>query len=304
MTRAFLAVVNGAAGGGRSGKRAREALPALRAAGLEVDVTETRGPGDATRIAREAYAAGRRRFLAVGGDGTTYEVVNGLFPEAAGDGAVRLGILPLGTGNSFLRDFAITDADAAVRALLRAALADAGQPVDVIRVSHAAGFLHYVNVLSLGFSALVAALTNRHFKSLGAAGYAAAVIVGVVDLRHPVFPLRLDDLDAVDLRPCTLLSFSNSRCTGGAMQMAPQADPSDGRLDVIRVGAMSRRDLLRTFPKLYTGRHLDHPAVSHRRARRVTFVDPSPVDVMVDGEVLELELRSLEVLPGALQVLA
>jgi diacylglycerol kinase (ATP) len=66
---------------------------------------------------------------------------------------------------------------------------------------------------------------------------------------------------------------------------------------------MSRRDLLRTFPKLYAGRHLEHPAVSHRRARRVSFADPSPTDVMVDGEVLELELRAIEVLPGALRVL-
>jgi diacylglycerol kinase (ATP) len=216
---------------------------------------------------------------------------------------VRLGILPLGTGNSFLRDFAVTDAEGAVRALLRAAGADAARAVDVVRAAHAAGAVHYVNLLSVGFSAVVGALTNRRFKPLGAAGYGAAVVASLVDLAQPVFPLRVDDDEGVDFRPCTLLSFSNSRCTGGTMQMAPPADPCDGQIDVIRVGAMSRRDLLRTFPKLYAGRHLEHPAVSHRRARRVSFADPSPTDVMVDGEVLELELRAIEVLPGALRVL-
>ena len=80
----YLAIVNPAAGGGRSRKLLGPALERLRAGGVAVDVAETRGAGDASRIAREAYGFGRRRFIAVGGDGTSYEVVNGLFPEAEG----------------------------------------------------------------------------------------------------------------------------------------------------------------------------------------------------------------------------
>ena len=82
----YLAIVNPAAGGGRGRKILGSALERLRAGGVAVDVAETRGAGDATRIAREAYRTGRRRFIAVGVDGTSYEVVNGLFPEA-GDGS-------------------------------------------------------------------------------------------------------------------------------------------------------------------------------------------------------------------------
>jgi diacylglycerol kinase (ATP) len=101
----FLAVVNPAAGGGRCGKLAWPALEKLRAAGIALEIRETHEPGEGIRIAREEYARGYRNFLAVGGDGTSYEIVNGLFPEAASGGRARLGFLPLGTGNSFLRDF-------------------------------------------------------------------------------------------------------------------------------------------------------------------------------------------------------
>ena len=83
MNDTFLAIINPAAGGGRCGERVGAALDRLRAAGIALDTTETRVAGDATRIAREAYARGYRKFLAVGGDGTSYEIVNGLFPESS-----------------------------------------------------------------------------------------------------------------------------------------------------------------------------------------------------------------------------
>jgi diacylglycerol kinase (ATP) len=299
VSESYVVVLNGKAGGGRCAARAREVLPRLREAGLALDVRETTAAGDATGIVRAAYAGGARRFLSVGGDGTTYEVVNGLFPEAERAPDVVVGMLPLGTGNSFLRDFGIVDAEGAIAALLRGE----SRAVDVVRATHDAGAIYYVNLLSIGFSATVGALTNRRYKPLGQAGYAFAVVNSLARLAHPTFPLRLDESEAIDLRPCTLLSFSNSRCTGGTMQMAPNANPADGELDVIRVGAMGRRELLRTFPKIYKGTHLAHPAVSETRARCVAFADPFPTDVMVDGEVLELTLRELRVLPGALRVI-
>src|SRR5437899_5400357 len=96
----FLAVVNPAAGGGRCGRLAPTAIEKLRAAGVPLEVIESRGPGQATQLVREAYARGYRKLLAVGGDGTAYEIVNGLFPGAADGERAALGFLPLGTGNS------------------------------------------------------------------------------------------------------------------------------------------------------------------------------------------------------------
>ena len=106
MTGRFLAIVNPAAGGGRCGRMAGSAFDKLRAAGVELDVSETTGPGRAEALARAAYARGCRQFIAVGGDGTSFEIVNGLFPEAAAVyERAALGFLPLGRGNAFLRDF-------------------------------------------------------------------------------------------------------------------------------------------------------------------------------------------------------
>jgi diacylglycerol kinase (ATP) len=114
----YLAVVNPAAGGGRTRKLLGPALDRLKAGGVEVEVVETSAAGDATRIAREAYGAGRRNFIAVGGDGTSYEVINGIFPQAGTGDPARLGFLPLGTGNSFLRDFSDRGVEHAIESLI------------------------------------------------------------------------------------------------------------------------------------------------------------------------------------------
>src|SRR6202451_2468162 len=113
----YLAIVNPAAGGGRGRKMLALALERLRAGGITVEVTETKAAGEATTIAREAYRRGQRRFIAVGGDGTSYEVVNGLFPEASVGSRATLGFLPLGTGNSFLRDFTDRGGEHAIESL-------------------------------------------------------------------------------------------------------------------------------------------------------------------------------------------
>ena len=105
MGQNYLAIVNPAAGGGRSRKLLGPALERLQAGGIEAEIAETRVAGEATRIAREAYDRGVRNFISVGGDGTSYEIVNGLYPQALDGERPTLAFLPLGTGNSFLRDF-------------------------------------------------------------------------------------------------------------------------------------------------------------------------------------------------------
>src|SRR6202158_6558155 len=101
----FFAIVNPAAGGGRSAKLAGPALARLREKGLQVDVIASTAPGHAVQLAREAYEQGYRRFVAVGGDGTAHEILNGIFTPSGATRRISLGLLPLGTGNSFLRDF-------------------------------------------------------------------------------------------------------------------------------------------------------------------------------------------------------
>lgn len=286
-----VAILNPAAGGGRAARRAEPLLARI----ANAEVRRTEGPGHATALAAEAAEQGADAVVAVGGDGTVWEVVNGLLPR----GGPALGILPLGTGNSFVRDLGLADAEAAVAAVAGGRT----RAVDALRLEHARGTAWSVNLVSLGFSAEVGALTNRRYKPFGAAGYVVAVLQSLARLRQHAFPVALDE-GAYDGRPVTLLSFCNSRYTGGDMLMAPDADPSDGEVDVVRIGTMRRRRFLASFPRIFRGTHPSMPEVETTRARRVAFAPVGPVDVMIDGEVRQLEPRALEVVPRALQVLA
>ncbi len=294
----FLAIVNPAAGGGKSAKLAGQTLAQLRTSGLAVDVIATTGRGHGAELAAEAYAQGYRRFIAVGGDGTAHEILNGLFGRAKTQDRVSLGFLPLGTGNSFLRDFADDGADAAFRALL----AKRTRPVDLIRLTHSTGEIYSINILSLGFTADVGALTNRYLKPLGHFGYLLGVFVRVVQLRRRSFTLRCDDDAEWDNRRALFLTFNNSKYTGGTMLIAPDADSTDGYIEFVRWGPIGRLGLLRTLPRLYDGTHTKHPLASRRAVRHVEFNFPAPVDVLIDGEIETLECKSIDILPGAVDV--
>ena len=297
MNGTFLAVVNPAAGGGRCRKLVGPALERLRAGGINVKVAETSAPGQAAEIVREAYAEGFRKFIAVGGDGTSYEIVNGLFPAVHAQRAT-LAFLPLGTGNSFLRDFSDEGVDFAIDALL----ANRSRPCDVLRLTHATGVLHYINLLSMGFSADVATLRARRFSGWGEVGYQSSIFISLARFRRRPFPLRVDGERELDRRPCLFLTFSNSKFTGGTMMIAPKAEVDDGLIEYVRWGPIGRLGLIRNLPTLYDGTHINHPLAERRQAKRVDFVLDAPVDVMVDGEVLTLRCQSLDVLPSALNV--
>jgi diacylglycerol kinase (ATP) len=298
VTDSFLAVVNPAAGGGRCRKLVGPALDRLRAAGIKLDVVETQAPGQATELARAAYSRGYRRFLAIGGDGTSYEIVNGLFPAAQKGGRPTLAFLPLGTGNSFLRDFSEKGVEHAMEALL----AGRTRRCDVLRLKYKQGVLHYINLLSLGFAADVAAMRARRFSNLGQLGYVLAIFTCLARLDRRPFPLQIEGEGAIDRRRCLFLSFNNSKFTGGTMMIAPKAEVNDGLIEYVRWGPIGRLGLIRNLPTLYDGTHIDHPLASRQAVRRIDFHLDGPVDVMVDGEVLTLQCETLDVLPSALDV--
>ena len=298
MRQEYLAVVNRAAGGGRCGKLVDAAIATLRAGGVDMEVVESQAPGHATELARAAYAEGFRRFIAFGGDGTSYEIVNGVFPESLQDGAVTLAFQPLGTGNSFLRDFTQAGIEYATRALLEGR----HRKCDVMHMQHRDGDLYFINLLSMGFAADVAMTTNRRYKSFGPLAYLLGVFTCLIQLNRPALPLRLDDDPQLDMRRSLFLTFNNSKFTGGKMMIAPGAQTDDGLINVVRWGPIGRWELIRNLHRLYDGSHVHHAQASVHAARQVTFALDHPVDVMVDGEVLTLQCEKLAVLPGALSV--
>jgi diacylglycerol kinase (ATP) len=293
----FLAIVNPAAGRGRTVKLAGAQLARLREGGLRVDVIASSGPGHAAQLAHEAYEQGYRRFLAVGGDGTAHEILNGIFGRATLAERIELGFLPLGTGNSFLRDFT-KDGSSSIEALLTGRK----RRVDLLRLRHATGTIYSFNLLSVGFTADVGALTNRIFKPFGHLGYLLGVFVRVVQLKRRGFRMRSDADESWDERRCLFLTFNNSKYTGGTMMIAPQADPTDGLIEYVRWGPIGRLGLLKMLPRLYDGTHIQHRLAERRAVKHVEFALDAPVDVMIDGEIVTLDCKSLDILPGAMDV--
>ena len=298
MNDKFLAIVNPAAGGGRSAKFAGAQLARLKAEGLRIDAIASMSPGHAVQLAREAYDQGYRRFLAVGGDGTAHEIINGIFSREGQTDRVELGFLPMGTGNSFLRDFTKKGAESSVEALL----AGRKRAVDVLRLCHTTGTIFSFNLLSVGFTADVGALANRRFKAFGHLGYLFGVFVCVLQLKRRAFKLRSDAENSWDDRRCLFLTFNNSKYTGGTMMIAPTADPTDGFIEFVRWGPIGRLGLLKMLPRLYDGTHTQHPLSETRRVKQVHFALDEPVDVMIDGEIVTVILRGIDVLPGAMDV--
>ena len=296
MKERFFAIVNPAAGGGRCGRLADAALDRVHQADIDLEVVRTARAGEATALARGAYERGFRNFLAVGGDGTSYEILNGIFPEALAGDRATLGFLPLGTGNSFLKDFTSRGVEHTIDALA----SRRRRPCDVVRLRHADGEIYFLNLVSLGFPADVGALANRRFKRFGELGYIFGVFTQLVGLEHVAFPHRLDRAADWDKRPCLFLSFNNSKFTGGKMMIAPNADPADGRIEFVRWGPIGRLGLVRMLPRLFTGTHIHHRLASRAAAQRIELDLSGPVNVLVDGEILQLDIRSLELLPSAL----
>ena len=297
-TSSYLAIVNPAAGGGKAARLLGPALDRLRANGIEVDVRETSASGHAADLARDAWREGYRKFISVGGDGTSYEIVNGLYPLATDSEKPMLAFLPLGTGNSFLRDFS----DRGVEHAMDSLIAGRSRPCDVLRLTHRDGVVYYTNILSMGFSADVATLRARRFSKWGEIGYQTAIFLCLARFRRRPFPLSVDGEPQIDRRPCLFLTFNNTKFTGGTMMIAPTAASDDGLIEFVRWGPIGRVGLIQNLPKLYDGTHIEHPLAEVKKVRRVDFHLDAPVDVMIDGEVITLHCQTLDVLPGALNV--
>ncbi len=297
-----MLVVNPHAGKGRG----RKVLPALlallkpRFPGLEVRVSEH--AGHAVAIGREAAENGWQRILTLGGDGTPFEVVNGLYAEGRPSRFVELGMIPAGTGNSFLRDFSVFSWRGAVEGIL----AGRRRRVDLVEISYErdkkAVRQYYLNILGVGLIADILKLTNERLKGFGSLGYSLAVMMRLARGMNNRMLLTVDG-EKIELIDSALV-VSNSKFTGGGMKIAPMADSGDGKADLVIFQEVGRRDILNIFSRVFKGTHIAHPKVKTFRAAEVT-IDSCPQEMlMADGELLGLTPLRLRVLPGELAILA
>jgi len=295
-----LFLVNPASANGSTGRRWPELARRAAAAGLEGDALFSERPGHLAELAREAALGGADLLVVVGGDGSVYEVANGL---AGIDGAPDVAIVPRGTGWDFVRTFGIPrDVDRAVAIALRGET----RTVDLGRASYRAwdgseASAMFANVGSAGMSGAIAKRTNETTKALGGkASYLWATFA--VFSRWEAAELEVT-VDA-DRRTGRMFDVvvANGRYFGGGMQICPEAEPDDGLLDVLTIGDVTKRDLILTMPKIYRGTHLPHPKAELLRGATVSVSSDTPLPIQLDGEQPGTTPVRFETIPGALRI--
>jgi YegS/Rv2252/BmrU family lipid kinase len=304
-------VVNPQSAGGKTERR----WPQLRATIHEAygPFTErfTRVAGDATRLTREALREGADLVVAVGGDGTINECVNGFFAEN-GEGQpiapdACFGIVPAGTGGDFIKTLSVPRDTFAAAAALKAA----PRPIDVGRLTYvdSAGkpaVRHFINIASFGIGGLVDRYVNESSKAFGGTlSFAFATLKAGASYKNAKVRLTLDGGPAREGRIYNV-AVANGRYFGGGMKVAPDAALDDGMFDVVTMGDFGFSDLLLRGLDIYTGRHVSNPKVSVARARRVDADSSDGGEVLldVDGEQPGRLPATFELLPGALKVRA
>ena len=294
--RRCLVIVNPAAGGGRTERRWPALRDELHRLGLVFDWTPTSARGTATDLAREAVARGAALVVAVGGDGTLNEVVNG----AVGDGgpAPTVGAILTGRGRDAARNFGLaTDPHLAARRLV------AGEDiaVDLVRAAWPGGARRWaLNAAGAGFDAAVAARAASGGGS-GTLPYLAAVLATIS--AHVPVPAEIEtDAAGGWSGRLTAAVVANAAHYGGGMKIAPAADPTDGRLDLVVLGDLGRLELLRWLPTVYGGGHLRCAKVLALTARRVMVAAAQPLPVHVDGEAARPTPVTFSAVPRALRL--
>ncbi|MFH0177744.1 diacylglycerol kinase [Streptomyces cacaoi] len=294
MTSEITLFVNPAAGRGRGAHAARPAASALRAAGYTVHTVLGVNAEDALARARAAVAGGTGALIAVGGDGLAH-----LALQAVAGTRTPLGLVAAGTGNDFARALGLPVRDPAAAARLVAdALKGARiRDIDLGRV----GDRWFGTVLASGFDSRVNDRGNRMRWPTGRARYDLAMLAELAAFRPFPYRITLDD-GAVREVEATLVAVGNGSSYGGGMRICPGADLADGLFDVTVVGDCRRTTLLRVFPKVYRGTHIDHPKVTVLRAAKVEIA-AAGVSGYADGERLgELPLTA-RCVPGAVRVI-
>lgn len=290
-------IINPTAGRGKAGRQVPEIKRLLGGAAQDWQWQFTEKSGDATVLAHLAAAAGTRLVVAVGGDGTLHEVMNGVL----GSGAT-VGLIPYGTGNDFARALGLYGSlETACKALTSGVtkMVDVG----VIDGTGTGGPSHFLVLAGTGYDARTAQTVNSGIRFLsGPLAYVWGAVRTLARFKPFTLTLTLDDTPPRTLK-AMFVSFANAETTGGGMKIAPGAVVDDGCLDVCLVAEVSKPTLLYNLTQIFSGKHLRCPAVSIHRARSLTVDADPPQPLLIDGEVLGTTPATVRVLPGALPFL-
>ena len=305
-------VVNPRSGGGRTGREWCNIAKALGEVYPQLNVAMTRARGEAASLVRQALIEGHSEIVAVGGDGTINEAINGFFFE---NGAVApdavFAFVTSGTGGDFRKTFGVAPGYEAAIARLKLATPRA---VDVGRVTcltqnGAPTSRHFINIASFGMSGLIVDSVNRaRIAKLfgGQFAFAFHSLAGMLRYRDRAVRIRVD-ADFDEITSISTVAVANGKYFGGGMMVAPNAKPDDSSFDVIVMGGAPKSRAMADMKQIYTGEHLKNPAVRELKGSRIVAVPVAEtrgraVLIEVDGESAGRLPATFEILPRALNL--
>lgn len=291
----LVVVANPTSGRGKGGRLLDQLRSSLRASAFDHDLIVSESPEHPERAAREAAEAGARILVAVGGDGLVSACANGLIGTET-----ALGIVPAGSGNDFANSVGL-DTNRPLNAL-----ALLNEPtirrVDTVRAEGPGWARHFICVSGCGFDSE----TNEYANSLshlrGRAPYVVAVFRTLFRFRPAEFRFTIDGQN--HRGEAMLVAVGNTQSYGGGMRICPNAEMDDGLLDVTVVSAVSKPTFVRVFPRVFSGTHIEHPAVSSYRGAKMELEASRPFWIYADGEPFGQLPATFTVLPGSLGVVS
>lgn len=297
----LVVIVNPRSGRGRVGEEMPELERQLNSRKLGYRIVETEGPGHASDIARQALLGGERFLVAVGGDGTVQEVVNGMVEDdrPLADGSV-LGVVAAGSGCDFVRTFGLPqDVPRAVRHLE----GDRLYRIDIARVDYTENgrtVTRYVpNIAECGLGGAVVRRAERLPRWLGRSRYFWAFWLSVGNYRSGSISVRAD-AKSWEGRASNVV-IANGQFYGGGMRISPRSYPGDGLLD-IQISTGPKSEAFTMIPKVYRGEHVPHPHIKEMRGRSVTVEADRPLPIEGDGEVLGTTPATFTVIPEVISL--
>jgi diacylglycerol kinase (ATP) len=287
-------LTNPASGHGTASHAAERAIAQFHCRGVDVVAIAGSDADHARRLVEGALERGMDALVVVGGDG-----IVALALQVLACTGTPLGIIPAGTGNDHAREYGVPTKDPAAAADV--VVDGRVETVDLGRIRGADGTDRWFGtVMAAGFDSLVTDRTNRMRWPHGRMRYNVAMVAELSKLRLLPFRLTFDGEEVVtDL---TLAAFGNTRSYGGGMLICPDADPSDGLLDVTMVQSASRSKLIRLFPTVFKGTHVHLDQVRTARAKVIT-VDSPGINAYADGEFVCPLPVEVSAVPGALRIL-
>lgn len=291
---ALAMIVNPHAGKKRGVQVANCTLNRLQNAGHKIQIFQSTEAGELSSIAESLNQNDWDGVIVVGGDGSLFEVLNGLNASKFGI-SLPLAHIPAGTGNSYIRDMGVFSMDDAIEAII----ADQRSLVDLGAFTCSSGSFRFINLLGAGFVANVA-LRARKYKIFGSQSYLLGVVEEVFHLK-PV-PIRLYIDDEIIEQEALFVEICNSRFTGGAMMMAPSARINDGVLDVVIMNPASKSRVLKLLPKIFSGAHVNAPEIEVFRGKHIRLEADSPMNLNLDGETFGTTPLDVSVESQAIQI--